>query len=56
RTTTRVYLCLRPKYEKGAYVEDDVSIPEDPTMRKKVVPRKREREEAPEKKAPSVQT
>ncbi|KAH9324577.1 hypothetical protein KI387_004755, partial [Taxus chinensis] len=50
----RIYLHIRPKFEKGAYLENDVSIPEDPVGRKKVAPRKREREEV--QKALSVQT
>lgn len=37
-------------------MENDVSIPEDPTGKKNFMPSKREREEALEKKAPSVQT
>ncbi|KAH9307480.1 hypothetical protein KI387_035391, partial [Taxus chinensis] len=40
----------------GTYLENDVSIPQYATSRKKAMPRKREREEAPEKKAPSLQT
>ncbi|KAH9327852.1 hypothetical protein KI387_044344, partial [Taxus chinensis] len=34
---------------------NEVSILEDPTGRKNALPRKRDWEEAPEKKAPSVQ-
>lgn len=56
RAATRVYLSIMPKFEKGYYLESYISIPEDPTRRKKATPKRREREEVQEKKAPSVQT
>ncbi|KAH9325538.1 hypothetical protein KI387_005716 [Taxus chinensis] len=54
RSMARVYLHIRPKFEKGTYLENEIAIPEDLTGRRKTTPKKREMEEI-KKKAPSVQ-
>ncbi|KAH9306815.1 hypothetical protein KI387_011219, partial [Taxus chinensis] len=52
--TAWVYLRIRPKFEKGIYLENEIAIPKNLTVKKNTTPKKRETKEI-KKKAPSVQ-
>ena len=48
-----IYVCIRPKFENGTYLVDEISIPKDPLGMKKPVSKNRGRGE---EGAPSVPT
>lgn len=49
KVKVRVYLQIRPKFEKGSYLENEIAIPEDLTSMKKTTPKKKETKEIKQK-------